>query len=103
MEFMSGSKTKLNVFRVFVVGMVLFGSLTQVDVVWNLADLFMALMAIINLIAIALLGKYAFIALKDYTSQKKSGIKDPVFIADEIEGLEKVSEWHRELSEEHLG
>lgn len=82
--------------------MVLFGSLTQVDVVWNLADLFMALMAIINLIAIALLGKYAFIALKDYTSQK-SGIKDPVFIADEIEGLEKVSEWHRELSEEHLG
>lgn len=103
MEFMSGSKTKLNIFRVFVVGMVLFGSLTQVDVVWNLADLFMALMAIINLIAIALLGKYAFIALKDYTSQKKSGIKDPVFIADEIEGLEKVSEWHRELSEEHLG
>lgn len=43
----------------------------------NLADLFMALMAIITYV-IALLGKYAFIALKDYTSQK-SGIKTCVY------------------------
>ncbi len=48
-EFMSGSKkTTLNIFRACVVGMVLFGSITQVDIVWNLADLFMGLIAIIT-------------------------------------------------------
>jgi len=91
---MSGSKVKLNIFRVFVVAMVCFGSITQVEVVWNLADLFMALMAIINIIAILFLGKYAFIALNDYTKQKKAGIKNPVFTVDDIPELQNVSEWH---------
>ncbi|MCR1954465.1 alanine:cation symporter family protein [Clostridioides mangenotii] len=95
-EFMSGSKVKLNIFRVFVVAMVCFGSITQVEVVWNLADLFMALMAIINIIAILFLGKYAFMALNDYTKQKKAGIKNPVFTVDDIPELQNVSEWHGE-------
>ena len=95
-EFISGSKTVLNIFRVIVVLMVIFGSVAQVDIVWNLADVFMGLMAIINLVAIALLGKYAFAALNDYTKQKKAGIKDPVFDASNIAGLENVSEWKKE-------
>lgn len=98
-EFMSDNKTVLNVFRAMVVGMVLFGSVTAVDIVWNLADVFMGLMAIINLIAIALLGKYAFIALKDYTDQKKAGIKDPIFDASGIKGLENISEWKNNKDE----
>jgi AGCS family alanine or glycine:cation symporter len=51
--------------------MVLFGSISKVQTVWDLADLFMGLMAITNLIAISLLGKLAFIILKDYEKQKK--------------------------------
>lgn len=93
-EFMSENKTTLNIFRAGVVVMVLFGSLTQVDIVWNLADVFMGLMAIINLIAIALLGKYAFIALDDYTNQKKAGIKDPVFKASSIKELKNIECWN---------
>lgn len=99
-EFISGNKTVLNLFRVVVVGMVLFGSVAKVAIVWDLADLFMGLMAIINLIAISLLGKYAFIALNDYTKQKKAGIKDPVFVASNIKGLEKVSQWQVQEDEE---
>lgn len=98
-EFMSKNKTILNVFRVMVVGMVLFGSLAKVQLVWDLADLFMGTMAIINLIAISLLSKYAFIALKDYTKQKQSGIKDPVFSASNIKGLENVQCWQEEREE----
>lgn len=94
MEFIKLSKVGINVFRTLVVAMVLFGSLTKVQVVWDLADVFMGLMAIINLIAIALLGKYAFIALDDYTAQKKAGIKDPIFDASNIEGLECVQCWN---------
>lgn len=93
-EFMSENKKTLNIFRAGVVVMVLFGSLTRVDIVWNLADVFMGLMAIINLIAIALLGKYAFIALDDYTNQKKSGIKNPIFKASNIKGLENIECWN---------
>lgn len=98
--FMSNNKTILNVFRAMVVGMVLFGSVAKVQLVWDLADVFMGLMAIINLIAIALLGKYAFVVLKDYTDQKKAGIKDPVFIASNIKGLENVECWQEEKEEE---
>ena len=94
MEFINLSKTGLNIFRVIVVGMVLFGSLTKVQVVWDLADLFMGLMAVINLVAITLLGKYAFLALDDYTKQKKAGIKNPVFCASNIKGLENVECWN---------
>lgn len=93
-EFMSENKTILNIFRAGVVVMVLFGSLTQMDIVWNLADVFMGLMAIINLIAIVLLGKYAFMALDDYTNQKKAGIKDPIFKASNIKGLENIECWN---------
>ncbi|MEG1312252.1 MAG: alanine/glycine:cation symporter family protein [Romboutsia sp.] len=96
-EFMSGNKLSLNIFRVSVVGMVLFGSLAKVDIVWNLADVFMGLMAIINLVAISLLGKYAFIALADYTKQKKNGIKDPIFDASNIKGLENIECWKENI------
>ncbi|RDY23752.1 alanine:cation symporter family protein [Romboutsia maritimum] len=103
MEFINNNKIILNIFRVLVIAMVLFGSVTQVDIVWNLADLSMGIMAIINLIAIAFLGKYAFIALKDYTKQKKAGIKDPIFDASNIEGLENISEWKTNLEIEKIG
>ena len=99
-EFMTDNKVTLNIFRAIVIGMVLFGSVAKVQIVWDLADVFMGMMAIINLIAIALLGKYAFIALKDYTDQKKAGIKDPIFDAREIKGLENISQWQGTKKEE---
>ena len=52
--FISKNYMTLMLFRVFVVGMVLFGSVAKVALVWDLADLFMALMAITNLVAIAI-------------------------------------------------
>ncbi|MFE5428841.1 alanine:cation symporter family protein [Peribacillus simplex] len=80
-------------YRITVVEMVIFGSLASLDFVWGLADLLMALMAIINLIAIALLlGKIAFAALADYQKQKKSG-KNPVFHVNNIKGLKNVECW----------
>ena len=45
--------------------MVLFGSIASMDLVWNLADVFMGLMAILNLIAIVMLSKIAISALND--------------------------------------
>lgn len=90
-EFIFGeNKTLMFIFRVLVVAMVMFGCLTKVEIVWNLADVIMALMAIVNLIAIALLGKFAFRALDDYTIQRKAGISEPVFRPENIKGLGKL-------------
>ncbi|MFK4460775.1 alanine/glycine:cation symporter family protein [Bacillus safensis] len=94
-EFLGANKMWLNVYRVAVIGMVLFGSIAKVDLVWGLADIFMGLMVIVNLIAITMLSKVAFAALKDYTRQKKEG-KDPVFYKNAVPNNEKIECWDDE-------
>ncbi len=96
-QFITNKKIYLSIYRIFVGLMVFFGSLVSMDIVWNLADVFMGLMAIINLIAIVLLSKIAFKALDDYMGQKKSGIKDPVFNASSIPELDnEITEWKKD-------
>ena len=92
-KLLSEKKIYLTIYRVLVIGMVLFGSLAKIQLVWDLADVSMGLMAIINLIAIALLGKIAFKVLIDYQEQKRSGIKEPLFKASSIPGLKNADEW----------
>ncbi len=103
MEFMNLDKKGINIFRAMVVGMVMFGAVTKVQIVWDLADVFMGLMAIINLIAIAMLGKYAFYALEDYQKQKRNGIVNPIFDASNIKGLENVECWKSGFNKKNLG
>lgn len=91
-EFIKQSKTAILIYRIAVVGMVLFGSLVDLAIVWNLADLFMGIMALINLAAITMLTKVALAALKDYREQRKLG-KDPVFYSDSIPGLKGIESW----------
>ncbi|WP_297433264.1 alanine/glycine:cation symporter family protein [uncultured Cetobacterium sp.] len=83
-EFLTPNKTWLNLYRVGVIGMVMFGSIGELALVWNMADLFMGLMAVLNLIAIFLLGKVAFEALGDYSNQKENGL-DPSFNKNDID------------------
>lgn len=99
-QFITKNKLYLQIYRVIVGCMVFFGSIASVDIVWNLADLFMGLMAITNLIAIVLLSNIAIKALNDYNKQKKSGIKDPIFYASSIPELgPEVEEWQDKLFE----
>ncbi|RSD26057.1 alanine/glycine:cation symporter family protein [Mesobacillus subterraneus] len=91
-EFIKESPTALLIYRLAVIGMVLFGSIVELSIVWNLADLFMGLMALINLAAITLLAKIAMAALRDYRDQRKQG-KDPVFYSDSIPGLTGIESW----------
>ncbi|WP_204555492.1 alanine/glycine:cation symporter family protein [Bacillus ectoiniformans] len=93
-EFIKESPAALFIYRLAVIGMVFFGSVAKISLVWNLADLFMAIMAFINLIAITMLYKIALAALRDYRMQRKAG-KDPVFYADSIEGVGETECWGR--------
>ncbi|MEH6531799.1 MAG: sodium:alanine symporter family protein [Photobacterium frigidiphilum] len=72
------NKAGLNVFRLVVLGMVMFGSIADLPTVWAMADVSMGMMAIINLIAIVLLSGTAVKLAKDYNKQLSQG-KVPTF------------------------
>lgn len=88
-RFITEKKWVLHSYRILVGGMVLFGSVATLDMVWSLADITMALMAICNLIAILFLGKYAVRLLSDYRAQKKAGIQSPLFKKETMPEIEK--------------
>ena len=93
-QFFSEKPIWLFIFRALCVAMVAFGSLAPLPFVWNLADLFMALMAIVNLVAITVLGRNAFIALKDYQAQKKAGVANPVFHPEQLPDQSGITVWY---------
>ena len=63
--------------------LVFVGALLEVSLVWNIADVLMGIMALINLPVIVLLGGTALRALKDYCRQRENG-QDPIFKAASI-------------------
>ncbi|MGL4992606.1 MAG: alanine/glycine:cation symporter family protein [Bacteroidales bacterium] len=93
-KFLSSKRKWINGYRVGVTAMVMIGSLVSLETVWNLADLMMGIMALINIVAILQLGKYAFKALSDYKAQKAAGIKSPKFHASTISEIaDKMECW----------
>lgn len=80
--YLGAKRQVINVFRVLVLVAIAIGTLGRLDAVWGLADVAMGLMAIVNLVAIVLLAKWAFAALSNYHALSAAG-EDPVFIAEE--------------------
>ncbi|PML43995.1 sodium:alanine symporter [Vibrio tasmaniensis] len=80
------NKKGLVLFRIVVLGMVMFGSLATLPTVWALADVSMGLMAIVNLVAIILLSGIVIKLAKDYNRQLDAG-KVPTFDADDFPEL----------------
>ena len=89
LRHLTENKKIVVLFRIMTGGMVMFGALASLDLAWSLADVCMALMTICNLIAITLLGKYAFRLLEDYREQKRQGIKNPVFTKDKMKDIQQ--------------
>lgn len=59
-------------FKVFIILMLIYGGMKQAYLVWDLADLGLALMGVINIFAILPLRKHAFDCLKDYEQKNKN-------------------------------
>ncbi len=79
--------------RAIVGVMVMLGAISSLELVWALADITMALMTLCNIVAILILGKYAFRCLRDYSAQRKKGI-DPVYNSSVIpEIADKTECW----------
>ena len=89
-RFITSNTRVMTAYRVCSAGlMVIFGAVASFELVWNIVDLFMAFLTACNLVAIVLLGRYAFRLLDDYRRQKRQGIKEPVFHRSQLPELEK--------------
>jgi AGCS family alanine or glycine:cation symporter len=87
------SQAIMTAYRICSAGiMVVFGAMASFELVWNIVDFFMAFLTACNLIAITLLGRYAFRLLDDYRSQKRQGIKEPTFHRSQLPELESQLE-----------
>jgi AGCS family alanine or glycine:cation symporter len=80
--FLGANHKAINVFRLVVLVAIAGGAMSKLAAVWELADVAMGLMAIVNLVAICLLSRWALAALSDFHHQSVAG-NDPVFVAGE--------------------
>lgn len=81
----------LTVYRFAAVLIVFAGSQFKAGLAWDLADVLMGIMALINIPVCIILGGKAYAALKDYEKQDKEG-KDPQFKSESI-GLTETECW----------
>ena len=86
-------KTFMTIFRLCAAVVIFIGAGLSMGLVWDLADVLMGIMAIINLPVICLLGGPAIAALNDYIAQKKEG-KKPVFKASDIGLKDQTDFWN---------
>ncbi len=92
-RFITPNTIVMTLYRICSAGlMVIFGAIASFELVWNIVDFFMAFLTACNLIAIVLLGRYAFRLLDDYRSQKRQGIREPTFHRSQFPELEKELE-----------
>lgn len=63
--------------RIMIIAVVFISCMISLSLMWDLCDALMAVMAILNMIAVLLLSKYAFEAYADYKKQVAAGVEEP--------------------------
>ena len=77
-----------------------YGAIKTADLAWGLGDVGVGLMAWLNIVGILVIflgGKPAIKALKDYESQKKSGVKNYTFDPEKL-GIKNAHFWSDRLA-----
>lgn len=89
LRFLVGEKKKAIIgYRIFVLVLILWGAVVDLNTVFAFADITMTLLAFVNLIALAMLFKVAKRILADYDAQRKAGVKTPVFDSSKFPDLD---------------
>ena len=82
------------VYRAIACVVIFIGAGSSMGLMWDLADVLMGCMAIINLPVICILGGPALKAMDDYSKQREAG-KNPVFVAKSIGITQKLDYWQK--------
>ena len=80
------------IYRAIACVVIFIGAGSSMGLMWDLADVLMGCMAIINLPVICILGGPALKAMDDYSKQREAG-KNPVFKARSIGITQKLDYW----------
>lgn len=95
LSFFSTKRILVQGYRVLVMALVLWGSMQDLSTVFGFADVTMGLLALVNLVAIALLFKVGMRLMRDYDGQIKAGVQEPVFDASKFSDLDlDPKAWH---------
>lgn len=70
LKFIIDNEKVLFIFRIITIIVIFFGAQANFNTIWDLADVLMGFMAILNIIVILFLGKIAIKCLNDYCKQK---------------------------------
>ena len=88
LEFLKGNNFHKQILRLVLLATVYFGTLASLSTVWNLADVFMGIMILVNLYAVVSLSNVAIKAIKHYKRELKEG-KTPQFSQNVVPKLSK--------------
>ncbi|RIY32324.1 hypothetical protein CJP74_04830 [Psittacicella melopsittaci] len=88
--YITDNKWIANLYRIAVLGFTFWGAYKSPQLVWNTADVFMAVMCFMNVIACLLLWRPLYTVYKDYRDQLKAGIKTPIFDVSKYPSLAKT-------------
>lgn len=80
--FGDDSKAAVWIYRIVTFAILIYTSVVKLDLIWGAIDFFIALIIFINVIALLRLSKYVRYSLKDWESQRKEGIEEPVWNKD---------------------
>ena len=86
------SKTFMRIYYIIASLLIFIGASLSADLLWNIADITMGAMTIINIPVIIILSKYAVRALKDYEQKRKNG-DELSFKAKDIQLPHDVDYW----------
>ena len=82
----------MSVYYIIASAVIFIGAGLSADLLWNIADITMGAMTIINIPVILFLGKYAVRALKDYEEKSRQG-EDLTFKSSDINLPHEVDCW----------
>ncbi len=86
-------KTFMRIYYVIASLVIFVGAGLSANLLWDIADITMGIMTLINMPVIIILSKHAILALKDYERQRKAG-KDPEFKRESIGLAQKTDYWN---------
>ena len=89
-EHLTTSRVALRVYQLIVMVSVFIGAIAALDIVWTAANIFMAIMALINLFALLMLSPLVFNLLKNYQEQRKQGL-EPVFHRSDLPTFKHIN------------
>lgn len=93
-EFLTTKSGAIKVFQITLLASIMFGAISNSELIWGLGDIGFALLAIVNLFSILRLGNQVLILLKDFEGQLKSN-EDPQFDSSQYPEFSHISVWKK--------